>query len=223
MPYRPRELAVRAREAATQLLATLDHNEMVQRFLDIYAAENRRPGRADQPAHYREQLETIRREALLAMVLRTEAALPTRLKVHVTVRDTKRRVKLKKGKKSGKRKRQTRKRAGKPGLDLAIPLLDLFREEFFVALGQALRWSEEDAQEFWHDLELYENLTAHDTRRQGRSARTIASGPFVDRTALLLDPSLMEQARRAAGKFQMELNTAADRVLRGIFSRRRAN
>ena len=224
MPYRPRELAVRAREAATQLLTTLDHNEMVQRFLDIYAAENRRPGRADQPAHYREQLETIRREALLAMVLRTEAALPTRLKVHVTVRETTRRVKLKKGKKSAKRKREKRKRSSRPGLELAIPLLDLFREEFFVALGQALRWNEEDAREFWHDLELYENLTAHDARRQsGRSARTITSGPFVDRTALLLDPSLMEQARRAAGKFQLELNTAADRVLRSVFSRRRAN
>src|ERR1700675_3537436 len=89
MPYRPRELVVRAREAAARLLATLDHNEMVQRFLDMYAAENRRPGRADQPAHYREQLETIRREALLAMVLRAEAALPTRLKVRVTVRETK--------------------------------------------------------------------------------------------------------------------------------------
>ncbi|MFZ1971239.1 MAG: hypothetical protein WAU89_00245 [Candidatus Acidiferrales bacterium] len=224
MPYRPRELAVRAREAATLLLNTLDHDEMVQRFLDIYAAENRRPGRADQPAHYREQLETIRREALLAMVLRTEAALPTRLKVHVTVRETKRRVKPKKGKKSGKRKRETRKRARKPGLDLAIPLLDLFREEFFVALGQALRWSNEDAQEFWHDLELYENLTAHEARRQqGRSGRAITSGPFVDRAALLLDPSLMEQARRAAGKFQMELNVAADRVLRRTFLRRRTN
>ena len=45
----------------------------------------------------------------------------------------------------------------------------------------------------------------------------------MDRTALLLDPSLMEQARRAAGKFQMELNAAADRVLRGVFSRRRSN
>ena len=45
----------------------------------------------------------------------------------------------------------------------------------------------------------------------------------MDRTALLLDPSLMEQARRAAGKFQMELNTAADRVFRGVFSRRRTN
>jgi hypothetical protein len=224
MPYRPRELAVRAREAATLLLNTLDHNEMVQRFLDIYAAENRRPGRADQPAHYREQLETIRREALLAMVLRMEAALPTRLKVHVTVRESKRRVNAKKGKKSAKRRRETRKRARKPGLDLAIPLLDLFREEFFVALGQALRWSDEDAQEFWHDLELYESLTAHEPRRQaGRTTRAIASGPFVDRTALLLDPSLMEQARRAAGKFQSELNAAAERVLHRVFSRRRIN
>ena len=212
---------VRAREAAARLLATLDHNEMVPRFLDMYAAENRRPGRADQPAYYREQLETIRREALLAMVMRAEAALPTRLKVRVTVRETKRRQKQKKGKKSAKARRQKRKPARKPGMDLAIPLLDLFREEFFVALGQALRWTDEDAQAFWHDLELYESLAANEPRRDSR--RAIASGPFVDRTALLLDPSLMEQARRAAGKFQQELNASADRVLRGVFSRRRAN
>ena len=151
---------MRAREAAARLLATLDHNEMVPRFLDMYAAENRRPGRADQPAYYREQLETIRREALLAMVLRAEAALPTRLKVRVTVRETKRRQKQKKGKKSAKARRQKKKPARKPGMDLAIPLLDLFREEFFVALGQALRWTDEDAQAFWHDLELYESLAA---------------------------------------------------------------
>ena len=212
---------VRAREAAARLLATLDHNEMVPRFLDMYAAENRRPGRADQPAHYRDQLETIRREALLAMVLRAEAALPTRLKVRVTVRETKRRRKPKKGKKSAKAERSRKKNVRKPGLDLAIPLLDLFREEFFVALGQALRWTEEDAQAFWHDLELYESLAAIEPRRPAR--RAIASGPFVDRTALLLDPSLMEQARRAAGRFQLELNASADRVLRGVFSRRRAN
>jgi hypothetical protein len=221
MPYRPRELVVRAREAAARLLATLDHNEMVPRFLDMYAAENRRPGRADQPAHYREQLETIRRESLLAMVMRAEAALPTRLKVRVVVRETKRRVKSKKGKQTAKGKRSKKTNARKPGLDLAIPLLDLFREEFFVALGQALRWTDEDAQAFWHDLELYESLAANEPRRPAR--RAIVSGPFVDRTALLLDPSLMEQARRAAGKFQLELDAAADRVLRGVFSRRRAN
>src|ERR1700677_2437027 len=224
MPYRPRELVIRAREAATLLLATLDRNEMVPRFLDMYAAENRRPGRADQPAHYREQLETIRREAILSMVLRAEAALPTKLKVHVVVRNVKARTvsraKPKKGKRGAKAKIKKRK-PRQSGIDLAFPLLDLFREEFFVAIGQALRWTDEDAQSFWRDLELYEALSAHEPRRQSR--RGIASGPFVDRTALLLDPSLMEQARRAAGKFQVELDAAADRVLRATFSRRRTN
>lgn len=220
MPYRPRELVVRAREAANMLLATLDRNEMVARFLDIYAAENRRPGRADQPAFYREQLHTIRREAILATVLRIEAALPARLKVSVRVRGAKRTQQRRKGKKSAR----PRPRKRKAGLELAIPFLDLFREEFFVALGQALDWSDDDAQEFWHDLELYEKLSARDSRRTSpRAGRPSASGPFVDRVALLLDPSLMEQARRAAARFQIELNAAADRVLRKVFSRRRAN
>jgi hypothetical protein len=224
MPYRPRELVIRAREAATLLLATLDRNEMVPRFLDMYAAENRRPGRADQPGHYREQLETIRREAILAMVLRTEAALPTKLKVRVVVRSAQTRSRSRARPKKGKRGAKPKIKKRKPrssGIDLAIPLLDLFREEFFVAIGQALRWTDEDAHSFWHDLELYETLTANEPRRQVR--RAIASGPFVDRTALLLDPSLMEQARRAAGKFQVELDAAADRILRAAFSRRRSN
>src|ERR1700722_17653778 len=101
MRYRPRELVVRAREAAFFLLAALDHNEMVQRFLDMYAAEYRRPGRADQPVAYREQLQTIRREAILAMTLRVEAALPTGLKGHVSVRNT--RTSPAKKKKKGKK------------------------------------------------------------------------------------------------------------------------
>jgi hypothetical protein len=221
MPYRPRELVVRAREAAALLLATLDHNRMVERFLDIYAAENRRPGRSDQPSHYREQLETIRREAILAMVLRIQSALPTRMKISVTVRDTRRRAgrRWRKGRKTAKAKKPR-----KAGLELAIPLLDLFREEFFVALGQALEWTDADAREFWRDLELYENLAGPEPRHlTSGTGGAFLSGPFVDRTGLLLDPSLMEQARRAAGKFQNELNAAADRVLRRVFSRRRAN
>ena len=86
MPYRPRELVIRAREAATLLLATLDRNEMVPRFLDMYAARIPPAGPRRSAGLYREQLETIRREAMLAMVLRIEAALPTRMKVRVTVR-----------------------------------------------------------------------------------------------------------------------------------------
>src|ERR1700683_1566358 len=89
MPYRPRELVVRAREAAAVMLSALDRDEMGARFIGIYSAENRRPGRADQPVFYREQMQTIRRESILAMVLRIEAGLPARLKVDVTMRGIK--------------------------------------------------------------------------------------------------------------------------------------
>lgn len=221
MPYRPRELVIRAREAAALLLSTLDHGEMVQRFLDIYAAETRRPGRADHPVHYREQLETIRREAILAMVLRVQRALPARMKVRVTVRGSAIRRKSQKGR-SKKKPKAARKRTANAAIELSIPLLDLFREEFFVALGQALNWSNEDADQFWRDLELCEKLDSPDTRRFA-GVRSSAPSPFVDRTAIILDPSLMEQARRASAKFQIELNSAADRVLRKVFSRRREN
>jgi len=219
MPYRPRELVVRAREAAALLLSALDRDEMVARFLDIYAAENRRPGRADHPAFYRDQLATIRRECVLAMVMRIEAALPARLKVSVTMRGTSR------PQKPGRRRtaRKT-KLTRKPAMELAIPFLDLFREEFFVALGRSLDWTEGDAEEFWRDLELCEQLAAHEHRRGAlRPSRLAASGPFVDRVAMLLDPSLMEQARRAAGKFQVELDAAADRILRRTFASRRGS
>lgn len=217
MPYRPRELVVRAREAAAHLLQTLDRDEMVARFLDLYAAEYRRPGRADQPAFYREQLERIRRESVLAAVLRIEAALPTRLKVRVPVPRTKQTEKRRKGRKAKSH------RAAKAALELAIPFLDLFREEFFVALGQAMDWTDEDAREFWRDLDIYRMLGARVSASAARRGVGAASGPFVDRVALLLDPSLMEQARRAAGKFQLEIHQAADRVLRKVFSRRREN
>lgn len=217
MPFRPRELVMRAREAAIVLLRTLDRDEMVPRFLDMYAAEHRRPGRADHPGHYREQLETIRREAILTMVLRIEAALPERLNVHVPVRSPR-------PPRSGKRKGKARARKParrREAWEFDIPILDLFREEFFTALGQALEWTQGDAEGFWRDLELYERLRAGESRRLGRSSRLVPAGPFVDRVAFLLDPSLMEQARREAGKFETELDAAADRVLRTVLSRRR--
>lgn len=208
---------MRAREAAARLLSTLDRDEMVPRFLDVYAAEFRRPGRADHPVQYREQLQSIRRESILAMVFRIESSLPTRLKVSVTVRTAKKRAP--KAKKKGKAK--PRKRAP-AAMELGIPFLDLFREEFFVALGQWLEWSESDAEEFWRDLEYYEKLTpaargAANAKLRGQNV----SGPFVDRVAMVLDASLMEQARREAGKFQIELNAAADRLLQRVFSARR--
>ncbi len=202
------------------MLAALDREEMVARFLDMYAAEYRRPGRADHPYLYREQLSQIRREAILVMVLRIEAALPARLKVSVTMRGPKQPRKPGKGR--SKARDAARKR--QPEIELAIPFLDLFREEFFVALGQAMQWTDEDAEEFWRDLDVYERLINHEPRRTSAASRGLAiAGPFVDRVGLLLDPSLMEQARRQAARFELELNAAADRVLGVVFSRRRAN
>ena len=213
---------MRARETASLLLTTLDRDEVVQRFLDMYAAEFRRAGRADAPAHYREQLATIRREAVLVMVLRIEAALPRRLKVRVSVRDARDIASAYRGKR--KQRAHRKKTPPRTSLDLSIPLLDLFREEFFVALGQVMAWTDEDTREFWRDLDLYERVTSTESgRRQTPRAKGGLSGPFVDRVGLLLDPSLMEQARRAAGKFQFELQSIADRVLRMVFSRRRSN
>lgn len=226
MPYRPRELVIRAREAAILLLRTIDRNETVQRFLDMYAAQFRRPGRADQPWRYREQVETIRREAILAMVLRIEGALPKRLNVHVSVKGARPEKKAAKGKKKKKGGAKAKKKVSRAGIDLAIPLLDLFREEFFIALGQALEWNEEDAQDFWRDLDLYEALSAAAAQRPAsrkpatRGLAPSAAGPFVDRVGFLLDPSLMDQARREAGKFQVELNDIADQVLRKSFATR---
>jgi hypothetical protein len=219
MPYRPRELVIRAREAAILLLRTIDRNETVERFLDLYAAQYRRPGRADYPALYREKLETIRREAILVMVLRIEAALPRRLDVSVKMRSTRRRTSRQGAKKKARRAKSAH-------FELAIPLLDLFREEFFIALGQALEWNEEDAREFWRDLELYEQLSRPaseraNRRRPGLRGETqAASGPFVDRVGFLLDASLMDQARREAAKFQVELQGIAHHILAKTFMRR---
>jgi hypothetical protein len=220
MPYRPRELVIRAREAASILLATLDRQELVQRFVDMYAAEFRRPGRAEHPALYQDQLQTIRREAILAMVLQLEKALPAKLKIGVTIRSAKKPAK-KAAKGAKNKKRALKKAKSKPAatLELAIPFLDLFREEFFTALGQRLEWTQQDAEEFWHDLELYEKLTQKQPPRVSRGSAAPAYGPFADRVAMLLDPSLMEQARRAASRFQGELNASADRLLRRTFSK----
>jgi hypothetical protein len=44
-----------------------------------------------------------------------------------------------------------------------------------------------------------------------------APGPFADRCAMLLDPSLMEKARAAASELHSELEKIASRVLANAF------
>jgi hypothetical protein len=182
------------------MLRALERERLVTGFLDAYAREYNRPGRTAQPARFKELLATIGREALLAMVARMDATLEERPSFRVKAR---------------LRPAEAKARAN---------LRDLFREEFFLSLGQALDWGDDDLESFLHDLDLYKRLAveAPDSRKPRKLSAGVA-GPFVDRVGLLLDPAMLEKARRAAGKFQSQLDATVDRILRTVFSLRRKN
>ncbi len=216
MRYRPRQLVVRAQETASLLLSGLERERLVARFLDSYAAEFSRPGQAAHPAQYRELLATIGREALLAMVVWVDHELPRRLADGSGAQLPRHQSSTR----SKAPKRAAPASSSKP-TDEAI---ELFRDEFLVALGQALRWEDEEFEAFCRDLELYKELGADElSAAKSRRPAAPASGPFVDRVGLLLDPSMLDKARRAAAKFQLQLRATAGAALKKVFSRRREN
>lgn len=192
-PFTPRQVAVRAQEIAAQLLSALDQEGLVRRFLNSYAKEARRPGRTANPERYRELIEAVRREALLVLVLVVEEAAPSRLGVRMGARATPEQAKL----------------------------LALFREEFDSALERGLSWGDEEFSAFHRDLDLYRKLYGEFTpQARRRSSSEMPMGPFVDRCGILLDPAMLDLARRAAAKFEDELVAAASERLKKVFSRR---
>jgi hypothetical protein len=230
MRFTPRQIVVRAQETAYQLLAMLDREALVARFLQAYAKDHNRTGVITQPALYGDLMASVRREALLAMVTYVDEALPRRLGLGNPPASASKKKMLKASSKRGSRNSRKKVSATRPsamtGRELAAhaAVLDLFREEFIVALGRALRWGEAESGEFARDYDLYEATRARaGSERSGGSTKNISSGPFVDRCGLLLDPSMLEQARRAAGRFQAQLQGAAEGVLKKVFSARRDN
>lgn len=214
MKYSLRQLVVRAQEAAALLLRTLEGERLVARFLDSYAAEFHRPGRAAHPAQYRDLLATIGREALLVMVVRVNHELPRRLEAGARARH-----------KAKTRSKPSRRRAAPQTASMAASATtQLFRDELLMALAQALGWGDEEFEGFCRDLELYKQLGASEVRpaRPPRAPAAV-SGPFVDRVGLLLDPSMFDKARHAAAKFEFQLQGAANAVLKEVFARHREN
>lgn len=187
----PRQVAVRAQELAFQLLVAIDRGALVHRFLRWYASERGRPGRISNPGRYRELVETIRREAFLTLALLAEEEGAERL---------------------GGRSAQKTSTA-------QAELIRLFRDEFYLALGRSLDFSEEQFGEFCRDLEVYRTLR-QDRHRKTRSSVSVPAGPFVDRCGFLLDSPLLDQGRRAAAKFESELHATGSSVVRKVFSRR---
>jgi hypothetical protein len=189
----PRQVAVRAQETAFQLLVAVDRGGIIHRFLRWYANEGKRPGRIANPGRYRELVETIRRESFIVLALQVEADAQQRL---------------------GARPRQKTSLA-------QGQLQDLFREEFCVALGRSLDFSDEEFNEFCRDIEVYRELLKN-KRSVSSSANAFSApaGPFVDRCGFLLDSPMLDQGRRAAAKFEAELHATASAVLKKVFSRR---
>jgi hypothetical protein len=187
------QAALRAREAARLLLEGLVGARLVPQFVDVYAKAHNRRSLTVNPAAHRELLLNLRREALLALCAFLNAKLPRRV--------------------AGRATKQL-----KPADAAAV---DAFRAEFFVQLAAAMKWSQEDLEEFWSDLDLYAQIAARQPApmHSGKNSRR-AEGPFVDRCALLLDPSMFDQARRAAGKFLGQLDTLAEKSLKQAFSAR---
>ncbi len=194
MPRSRAEAEERARALAGALVAALESEGRVARFVDSYAARYDRASLRAHPLQYREMIATISREALLAMVARLEAEFPHRF---------------------GWGKRSVF--AG-----LAVQALEAFRAEFFAALADALGWTLAEREAFRRDLEIYSQLAAREDRSaKSRRPGEAIGGAFVDRCALLLDPSMLDKARDAAAQFLLELDSLAAQVLRRAFRTRR--
>lgn len=190
----PRQVAVRAQEAAFQLLVAVDRGGLIHRFLRWYANERKRPGRIPNPGRYHELVETIRRESFLVLALQVDADAPQRLGVRSP------------GKMS----------------PAQSELVDLFHEEFYVALGRSLDLSDEDFNDFCRDLDVYRRLLHRAPGSPTRiGASSVPAGPFVDRCGFLLDSPMLDQGRQAAARFESELRATASSIIKKVFSRRR--
>lgn len=187
----PRQAVVRAQELAFQLLIAIDRGALVHRFLRWYANECDRPGRISNPGRYRELVETIRREAFLALALQVEEESAQRLVG----------------------------RSGAAANPAQAGLIKLFHDEFYIALGRSLDFSGEEFREFCRDIEVYRSLQGS-RRVQPRRASSAPTGPFVDRCGFLLDSPLLSQGRQAAAKLESDLRATASGVIRKVFSRR---
>ena len=161
---------------AAHLLVTLERERVVQQFVSRYISAYKRLGILGGPARDRELDQTIGREIVLTVVQEVQQTLPHTL---------------------GKRPGQA--------LDAEeTKIVQAFSEEMMSTLARAWRWTPEDRRQFQRDLKLYSDSAMRKvTKKNVRNKRDFQEEepPFVGRVALLLDPSMLDQARKAARKF----------------------
>jgi hypothetical protein len=178
---------------ANNMLSAIERDRVVDRFVAAYVAQHDRRGILGGPARERELAETMGREILLAMIVEVREALPIFF---------------------GKKQKNKLKSE-------EMEAIDAFSRELLAALARAQNWNGEDRRQFRRDLSLYSDFSARQevaakSRKSGKTPEEEA--PFIARVALLLDPSMLEQARRAARKFHGGVGLLARKLLRQTLS-----
>jgi hypothetical protein len=186
---KPRKLFItHAGELAHRLVRAVRPHGMIADFAKSYARQHDRKGVVDEPQRVRELESTLGREAVLVMVAEVHRLMPAAL---------------------GARKG----RALEPE---EAAFAQMFWPEFMTALGRVLEWRPDEfapeREAFDRDLLMYRRWSAR-APFPGAPVPQDGISPFLDRCALLLDPSTMEEARRAAAEFEKDLVSAAAKII----------
>ena len=174
-----------ATELAARLAEALLRERVVPRFVDSYVVEHGRHGLQVHAALYRDLLELLQREALIAasvhaIALVTQDFQPTP---------------------QAKSRPMEKKDAA------------AYRRKFLTTLGRQQKWSMGEALDFQRDLQIYEELIARSASGRKRKPFEAANHPFVDRCAFLLDSSFLEKARVAASAALTSLEELTEQVV----------
>jgi hypothetical protein len=173
---------------ANNMFTALGRGRVVDRFVAAYVAEYNRAAILGGASRDRELAETIGREAMLAMIHEVPQVLPRFF---------------------GKKQHATLKEEEKTAMDA-------FFLELMAALGRVWGWNAQDRRQFGHDLDLYSERGVRPVKQaKGRKRGKVREEdpPFIGRVALLLDPSMLDQARRAAREFHEDVRRLARKIL----------
>ncbi|HKV25933.1 MAG TPA: hypothetical protein VJN93_15175 [Candidatus Acidoferrum sp.] len=174
-----------AAELVASLLEALQRERIVPRFVDSYVIEHGRQALQVHASFYRDLLQLLQREALLAAT-----ALVLDIASFEDTADSR----------------------GKPRRKLNSELA-AFRRKYLAALARQQKWSVGESLDFQSDLQMYEQLIARAAElRRPRKGFEAANHPFVDRCAFILDSSFLEKARVAASRALNELEKLAESI-----------
>jgi hypothetical protein len=183
-------------DLAARILAAISEQRLAARFIEGYAKQFERAELIVHKERNRELELILEREILLAMLARIAHTLEGDARAHPRGR--------------------TRE---KP----LVADTNRFLRELVASIGRERGWTAGDSMEILSELSLYRAIMAKNSAPVARASggvrlgsgfrRGANAGPFVDRCAFVLDPSMMENARVSSAKTLREIESLADQLL----------